>query len=181
MPIIANRIKRPVHESEPATVRRTDRRAGPPRSILLRLRVAVDRDLLNRSLAEGAAPTRTPMLALRAAQLTSKRNRKRLARTLRRSLDEVRRRPLTRTGVVIVRRAAVLEAEDALITMIERLISPEPVHVQGMAIAERIVSDAVWSPLYNPAEPASLRRLVLVATAAMDPGPESAHELPIAA
>ena len=72
----------------------------------------------------------------------------------------------------------MLEAEDAIQAMIERLRSPEPVTVKGMALAERIITDGLSSPLYGRAEPGTLRRLVLVATAELDLTPV---ELPVAA
>jgi hypothetical protein len=65
----------------------------------------------------------------------------------------------------------VLDAEDAIQATIERLRSPEPVAVKGMALAERIITDGLSSPLYARAEPGTLRRLVLVATAEPDPPP----------
>jgi hypothetical protein len=38
-----------------------------------------------------------------------------------------------------------------------------------LALRARVVTGGAWSPLYNAAEPGSLRRLVLVATAALEP------------
>jgi hypothetical protein len=63
--------------------------------------------------------------------------------------------------------------------MIERLESSEPVRPEGMAIAERLLTNAERSPLYNPAEPGTLRQRVLAATAAMGPGPAQSHEFAI--
>lgn len=85
---------------------------------------------------------------------------------------------MTRAPMVIIRRGAVLEAQDAINTMIARLRAPDPVAAKGMAIAERIVSDGASSPLYTGAEPGALRRQVLVATAELEP---ESDELPIAA
>ncbi len=67
--------------------------------------------------------------------------------------------------------------------MIARLSYAEPVRAEGMAIAERMLTDAEQSPLYNSAEPGThaLRRLVLAATEALDPAPRSEREVPIAA
>ena len=62
--------------------------------------------------------------------------------------------------------------------MIARLRGPEPVAVKGMAMAERIVTDGLTSPLYNWSEPPSLTRLLLVATAELDAQPLA---LPVAA
>ena len=126
------------------------------------------RSELTRALAEGADPTGSADLALRARQLTSARSRRTLARAMRRTIDEAHRPPLARSPAVIIRRGAVLEAEDAIRTMIARLTSGQPVRAQGMAMAERILTNADASPLYNPAEPGALQRQITVATAAME-------------
>jgi hypothetical protein len=72
----------------------------------------------------------------------------------------------------------VVDAEDVLKAMIARLGNSERVAGEGMAIAERIVTGTESSPLCSPAAPGTLRRLALLATAALEPG---AGELPIAA
>ena len=155
-----------------------DRDGAPPSSLRLRMTVAARRDALTQELADGANPASTPERALRAAQLTSERRRRQMIRTLNRTLAEAHRPSVTRALVTLIDRRAVLEAEDAIQAMIERLRSPEPVSVRGMAQAERIITDGVSSPLYGRAEPGTLRRLVLVATAELDPTPV---ELPVAA
>ena len=71
--------------------------------------------------------------------------------------------------------------QDTIQALIKRLTNREPVRAQGMAIAERILTNAERSPLYNPSEPGSLRRAITFATAALDPGPAWSHEFPIAA
>ena len=147
-------------------------------SIKLRLTVAARRDALTQMLAEGTNPTSSPELALRASQLTGDRRRSDMVRTWRRILNEARRPSVTRALGSIVNRRAVLEAQDAIEAMIARLGSPEAIEVKGMAMAERIVTDGLASPLYDHAEPGSLRRLVLLATAQLDGHPS---ELPIAA
>jgi hypothetical protein len=154
------------------------RRESPSVSLKLRMRVAVKRDTLTRELAQGADPTATPERALRASQLTSGRRRRQMIRTWRRAIAEARQPAVTRAMVGIINRRAVLEAEDAIQELIERLRSPDPVTAKGMAMAERIVTDGASSPLYNPSGRGTLRRLMLVATAELDAEP---FELPIAA
>ena len=100
---------------------------------------------------------------------------------MRRTIAEAHKPAMTRSRIVIIHRAAVLEAEDAIAAMIDRLTSPEPVRAEGMAIAERILTNADRSPLYNPSEPGSLRRVVKLATEAMEPRESQSHESPIAA
>jgi hypothetical protein len=138
-------------------------------SLSLRTRVAVRRHRLTRALAKGGDPTARPELAVRAAQLTSERSRRDLARILRRVITEAHRPPMNPFQAAFIRRRAVLEAQGAIGAMIERLNSPRPVCAEGMAIAEQIVTNADCSPLYNPSEPNTLRRQILLATAALEP------------
>jgi hypothetical protein len=112
--------------------RRSGADAAAPRSILLRMRVALNRDVLTRELAEGADPASSPERALRAAQLVSDRGRRRLARTLRRTISEAREPAISRSRVVIIQRRAVLQAQDAIKALIERLGSSFfPSHPRG--------------------------------------------------
>ncbi len=148
----------------------------PPR---VRIRTAARRGELTRALAHGADPSTSLELGLRAAQLTSARNRRALARSLRRTLAEARRPPFGRAPVVIIRRRAVVEAEDAIRSLIDRLSSVKPVRAEGVAIVYRLLTNADASPLYNSAEPGMLARMVLVATSALD-DPSNSHEFSIA-
>lgn len=165
-------------------VRRGDARrrdAVPSRSLALQLRVAVKRDVLDRQLADGTNPESTPELTLRAAQLTSSRNRRRIARALRQVIADAYHRPFGRSRIVVIRRDAVLEAQEAIETLIERIESPTPVQAQGMALVERILTDSQWSPLYNRADAGALRHVVFQATDALDPQSGADRELAIAA
>jgi hypothetical protein len=65
--------------------------------------------------------------------------------------------------------------------MIERLRSPEPVRAQGMALADRILTNADGSPLYNASETGTLRLEIRDAAAALEADPAWSHQLPIAA
>ena len=96
-------------------------------SLSSRVRTAVHRAELTRALAEGADSSASRELMLRARQLTSERNRAGLARSLRRTIAEARQPALTRARMMIIERAAVLDPEPAMVEMIERLGSPDPV------------------------------------------------------
>jgi hypothetical protein len=63
----------------------------------------------------------------------------------------------------------VVEAHEAIAALIERLGDNKPVAVQGMAMLEELLTDGPSSPLYNAAEPGTLRRRLLVALEALDP------------
>jgi hypothetical protein len=152
-------------------------------SLPVRVRTALHRGALTGALARGADPAASHELGLRAQQLTGDRRRRALARTLRRTIAEAHRPPLAWARMMMFRRSAVLEAEEAINAMIERLSAAGPVSAEGMAMAELILNNADRSPLYTPSEPGSLRRVVVIATVAMDPWlvPEPAHEFPLAA
>jgi hypothetical protein len=77
---------------------------------------------------------------------------------------------MTFVGVTPLRRREILAAEAPLRRMIERLRDDRPVLPEGMALIERIITDGTWSPLYNVTVPGALRRLSVLATAALDPG-----------
>jgi hypothetical protein len=148
-------------------------RAG---SMRLRIRTAVHRAELTRALAEGVDPDKTSELALRARMLTRPRNRRALARSLRRTLGEAQKPALTRVRLSIIDRRAVLDAEREITEMIERLNGPSPVRAQGMALLERLLTNADRSPLYNTAGQGKLRRAIRVADGALDAHPAQSHE-----
>jgi hypothetical protein len=179
MPTIATPQNRVPYDAPTDDAHPRGARAGRSGSLLVRARVGTQRGELTRALAEGADPGSRPELALCAARLTGKRSRRTLARTLRWTIAEAHQPAITRARVVIIRRGEVLNAELAITAMIERLESSEPVCPEGMAIAERLLTNADDSPLYNPAGPGMLRRRVLAATAAMGPGPAQSHEFAI--
>jgi hypothetical protein len=151
-------LYRPRHENHKA--------ASSP---ALRLRVAVRRFALTQRLAEGADPASSPELELRARQLVGDRERATLARTLQRTLEEVHHPHMTLVGGTPLRRREVMAAEEPLRLMIKRLHDGRPVAPEGMALIERIITDGAWSPLYNLTVPGALRRLTVLATAALDP------------
>lgn len=116
-------------------------------------------------------------LALRARQLTRERTRRTLARSLRGAVAEARKPPATRARATILDRRAVLDAEPVIAEMIKRLLDPRPVEAEGMGMVERMLTNAdSGSPLCNASEPGTLRRTILVATAALDRQPAGSHE-----
>ena len=149
--------------------RRHARRDGDAPSLSLRLRVGTHRHHLTVALAQGADPTSSPELALRAAQLTGEASRRRLAKTLQRTMADAHQPSVPRIGTVPVRRRAVVDAGPAIDQLVARLRSADPVSPEGMAMVERLIVDGAWSPLYNAAEPGTLRRVVTVATGALEP------------
>ena len=155
-------------------------RGSRARSLGVRLRATVHHENLTRALAEGGDPKASDELALRARQLTSERSRRMLERSLRGVIAEAHGRRMTHARAIIDRRAA-LDAEAAIMEMIERLGGPSPVQPQGMALLTRILTNADGSsPLYNASEPGTLRRMVRSATAALDVHAAPSHEFALA-
>lgn len=179
MPAIADPYRDRPYDAPLSSSR--DNNSDGSHSLRLQLRTARRRAELTRELAGGTNPSTSPELALRAAQLTSDLNRRTTARNLRCTISEAHKPPMTRSRMVIVQRAAVIDAESAINAMIERVRSPKPVQAQGMALAERILTNADGSPLYNASEPGTLRREMRGAAAALETHDAQSHQLPIAA
>lgn len=155
------------HESGSAALQGRTEDAGV--SALLRLRVAMNHAVLDAQLARGADRLGRPGLALRAAQLESRQRRRALARTLRRLVAEATGPlPPARATAVIIARPQVRAHRDALLVLADRLDSPGPAHVEGIAIAQLLVSDALVSPIYVQSERGLLGSLVRQAIACMD-------------
>jgi hypothetical protein len=148
------------------------------RSLPLRVRVAIRRDALTRALAEGAPAAASAELTLRASQLSNLRRRHQLAGSWRKAVKEARQPASNFAYAPLVRRRAVIDADDAIKALIVRLSNNEPVAVQGMAMLDRLTTDGASSPLFAPAEPGALTRELIVATKAMDEEPVA---LPLAA
>ncbi len=117
--------------------------------LITRLRVALGRRALDRALAEGADPVASPDLRVRAAQLTSDRNRERLSAAIAKLLAEARRPRLAGwSAAVPVNRQEVVASRPLLIQVEATLQSEGPVYCQGMAMLEQLLSDGA-SPLYG--------------------------------
>lgn len=169
MPTIANPPHsdfdvRPYASDRPAPTTEGSYRIG------LRLSVAFRRRALTERLAIGADPTSSPELSLRAEQITRGRYRRRLARSLRHAIAEADEPPRTRSRMVLVHRRAVRDAAPELKLLIGRLEDGQPVEPEGVAISEQILTDGISSPLYNATAPGALRRMAVLATAALQPG-----------
>jgi hypothetical protein len=179
MPAIADPYRDRPYDAPLSTSR--DNNSDGSHSLLMRLRAARRRAELTRKLAEGTNPSTRPELALRAAQLTSDRNRRTIAHSLRRTISEAHKPPMMRSRMVLIQRSAVIDAESAINAMVRRLRSPEPVQAQGMALVDRILTNADGSPLYNASEPGTLGLEIHGAAAALEADPARSHQWAIAA
>lgn len=128
--------------------RRPSRRSAVSAAIL-RLRVGMNHDWLDSALARGADPESRPPLAVRATQLERPRHRRALARTLRRVVDEATGpQPAACPVAVVIARKQILAHADDVLELAIRLDCPFPAHPRGIAMAQRLVTDALESPLY---------------------------------
>src|SRR5262249_34563202 len=106
-----------------------------------RLRMAADAQLLS-----GAAADSLPLLAWRASQLTSDRNRRILARSLRGVLSELDGHVLP--GASPLNRAATRPHSDLIETLADRLEEvARPVSARGILLVEVLLTDGS-GPLY---------------------------------
>src|SRR2546426_9701489 len=95
----------------------------------------------------GARPQpASPLLAARAAELTSAKTRRQLAALARRIIAE---QSDPRCRAYAVNRPAIRQHLDLFIALAERLESPKPVCAQGAARAARLLNHG-GGPLYDP-------------------------------
>jgi hypothetical protein len=97
---------------------------------------------IDRELAEGTEPWRTPVYAARSLQLTSARNRRALAKSLDRLVrDTDTPRAGFANAAITPCREQVLRAVELIRPMAERLRSREPLNAQGVARLSLLLSD----------------------------------------
>ena len=107
-----------------------------------RLNARLHAPSLNRELASGIAPWRSPLHAARALQLTRERNRRGLARSLERLIEQAHQpRGQYRGAVVDPCREQVIEALPVLLGIASRLRSADPIDARGIARLTILLSD----------------------------------------
>jgi hypothetical protein len=149
----------------PSPPRRGHRRSAT----VTRRRVATHRHALDAALAGGSDRSGRPELAMRAAQLERTRHRRSLAWTLRGFVDEAcGPRPPALATAIVISHAQIRAHADSVLALAARLDSPQPASAAGIAIAQRLVTDALASPLYVSGNPERLRALARAAITKMD-------------
>jgi hypothetical protein len=146
---------------------RPDRPNRP--SLALRVRVWVKNTELDAALASGDDPTRTPELALRAAQLADPTGRDQLAQGILRVITIADRR---KKGAVITSLAPFkpwrIDANRSLLLdLAKRLRGSGPHALQGVAMTSLMLEDGT-GPLFFGDRPAILRRAVRACLTALD-------------
>lgn len=127
----------------------SDETAFPAGTPWQRLRVLTRRHSLERRLAAGDDPAASGALALRARQLTTRRLRDRIGRSIDGVLADTAR-PSRCTAAVLPSRGSVTAARTQLRAISNRLQGPGVVYARGVALADLLVRDG-QSPLYDPA------------------------------
>ena len=131
---------------------------------LAALRARLRRESLDRELASGIAPWRSPAHAARALQLTSARRRENYAQGLERVLAETERVDGAGgsisnrfSGVVPPNAAAVMLCAPTIWEIVATLRAPAPVSAEGMARLRTLLSDGA-GPLYGAGNADQLRQ-----------------------
>ena len=129
--------------------------AAPARAALgVRWRARLRRAQLDHRLAEGADPLTNPELRWRARQLTSHRNRRRLAKEVERVLNAAGTRPPWLGGSAApLNRVEIARCRELLQALASDLRGAEPVALRGVALTAQLLHDGC-SPLYAPHPPA---------------------------
>ena len=129
--------------------------------VLVSLRARLRHGSLDRELASGIAPWRSPAHAARALQLTSARRRESYAAGLERVLAETERtggRLATRfSSVVMPDPASVILCAPTIWEIVAALRGPAPVSAEGMAQLRALLTDGA-GPLYCAGDVAQLRQ-----------------------
>ncbi len=122
----------------------------PSGRVLPRLWVAIRHRGLDWRLAEGADPALSRTLALRARQLTGRKEREKLASSIIARIREAERhRPFGVTAGPS--RQCIRAARDELRQMAELLLDPGPVYARGVALGWALLR-CPDSPLYESSE-----------------------------
>ncbi len=112
---------------------------------------------LDHALAGGADPASSAALASRAAWLTSRRNRRGVARAIRRLLEPPGRRGPS--AAVRPHRGELAGVRLRLAGVAALLETEEPIYASGVARAQLLLTDGN-SPLYQPLHAGDLLRTV---------------------
>jgi hypothetical protein len=126
-------------------------------------------DRLDRALAAGVPPETDPLLALRAAQISSPKSRRELAVVVRRMLDSALSAddaPFKAKSMAILPR--VKKARREFESLAEHLEAPVPLPARGMAAVKLLLRDGA-GPLYRYESRQNLARLVRDITDLLDP------------
>jgi hypothetical protein len=113
-----------------------------------RARVLLARERLDAEIASGLIPEAEPLRALRAHQLTARRMRDRLARSLESLVALSERARPGLSAAVPIRRREVRSARPALLRTAKLLRSEDEIDPRGVALLLELLADGA-SAIYN--------------------------------
>ena len=143
-----------LHRTSSVLVARRPRSRHPLAPLLARLRAP----WLNRQLAAGVEPWRSPVHAARARKLTGDRTRRMLARGLERLVEQAEEpRSVPRVAAIQPWRPGVREARPLMLTLASRLRGSAPVAPRGIAALKDLLTDSA-GPVYTLGDPTTLKR-----------------------
>lgn len=135
--------------------------------LLTRLRCRLARSSLDAALARGADPCESRALAHRAARLTRKRNREKMAAGIEDTLAIAGRAPRAFSAAIEPDRDEMVAAGSLLIGLQELLRSSAPVYARGVALLEKLLGEGD-SPLYLPISRGDLSHQLRLIIAALE-------------
>jgi hypothetical protein len=143
----------------PAESRRRRRGGRAPRvglgRVHRRLIAALHGGELDRRLAAGIDPQTTDVLALRAATITTRRSRTRVADGLAGAQRSAGRAAPGLTASMRPCASELIAAGSVLAVLDDRLRGPDPVNPQGMAMLRELLTEPA-SPMYQSSEAGAL-------------------------
>ncbi len=128
---------------------------------------AEERRRADELLRTGADENGTPLLAARAAELTSPQNRRELVRSLERTARELEGRVLP--SAVPLNRAGARPHLDLVRALAVGLRAAEPVSARGVLLVQELLTDGYGSPLYNRERADDLRPALEQTLSALEP------------
>ncbi|MBU8833694.1 hypothetical protein [Mycolicibacterium goodii] len=135
----------------PVTTRRPRNRIDTPADIRPSIRARVTARMrattLDAALAVGAPTPPGSAIAVRAERLTSRSERKAIARTLRRAVRDAASDIYQMTSRAPLHRNNIADCRELIETIARRLHEPAPVSARGMARLRRVISDGC-GPMY---------------------------------
>jgi len=132
----------------------------------LRLRVRIRQRVLDREIAAGLRTDSDAARALRAQQLTSAPERRRVAASIARILETADERHAEPAANLTVVDAQVLAARHGLVVLVDALRGEGAVSARGVALARQLI-ESVGSPLLRAQSGLTVQRAVSETIAAL--------------
>ena len=134
---------------------------------------AKERRYADELLRDGADENGPTILSARAAELTSPRSRRALARSLERTARELEGRVLP--SAIPLNRAGARPHLDLVRALAARLRAAEPVSARGVLLVQELLTNGYGSPLYDRDRSTDLRPALEECLSALEPSRKGAR------